>query len=66
MNAYPDTFAGFPEARLNHELAGALNREGNLVAFKQLLTGQRRPEVTVVCADQFNRQTLGHLIQPTV
>ena len=36
------------------------------MAFKQFLIGQRRPEVSVVCADQFSRQALGILIQPTV
>ena len=64
MDAYLGTDPWLPVARRHHDLAGALDAEMDVMLFGQLLAGQGRPEVVLVCADQLDGQPLRSLVQP--
>ena len=55
-----------PVARPDHQLTGTLDGQLNIVPFRKLLVGQRRPKVSVVCADKLNSRGANGFIQPPI
>ena len=54
VRAHRAAAPGFPITGPHHQLAGALDGQPDVVQFGELLVGQRRAEVAVMCADQLD------------
>lgn len=66
VRAHRATTPGFPIAGLHHHLAGALDGQPDAVQLGEFLVGQRRAEVTVMCADQLDVHGTEGFIQPPI
>ena len=53
-------------ARLDHQLAGALDGQLNVVPLGESLVSQRRPKVPVVCTDELDGRGTDGFIQPPI